>query len=340
MKRREFLQLAAVGATLPLLGQSLLTTEMRGDIPYRPLGLTGERVSIIGIGGFHIGIPLDEQLSIRIIRTAIDSGVNFMDNSWDYHQGLSEMRMGHALAEGYREKVFLMTKIDGRDKRTAMRQLDESLRRLNTDRVDLLQFHEVIRLTDVDAIFNPDEGALNAMFEARRQGKVRYIGFTGHKDPAIHRKMLEVAADNKFTFDAVQMPLNVMDAHFNSFEKQVLPMLLQKSIGVLGMKPMGDKIILESKKVTATECLHYAMNLPTSVVITGCESMPILDQALSAARTFKPMTKEQLSTLLAKTAEVARDGKYERYKTSHDFDATYRHPEWLGCVGCGWKIAF
>lgn len=339
---------------MPLLGQSVMQpgspfpaipappslTERRGDMPYRPLGLTGERVSIVGLGGFHLGIPLDEQMVIRLVRTAIDSGVNFMDNAWDYHTGLSEMRMGHALQDGYRKKVFLMTKVDGRDKHTAMHQLDESLRRLGTDWVDLLQFHEVIRFSDVDGIFNPKDGALNAMFDARRQGKIRYIGFTGHKDPAIHRRMLEVAAANKYTFDAVQMPLNVMDAHFNSFEKQVLPLLLEKNIGVLGMKSMGDKIILNSKTVTPTECLHYAMNLPTSTVITGCESLRILNQALDAARTFKPMTKEDVSALLAKTADAARNGQYELYKTSHDFDATYHNPKWLGCVKCGWRTIF
>jgi len=328
VKRREFLRLAAASAALPLL-QDSVRGEPSGEIPRRPLGLTGERVSIVGLGGHHIGRPRDEQLSIRIIRTAIDNGVNFMDNCWDYNRGISEIRMGHALRDGYRNKVMLMTKIDGRDFATATQQLNESLRRLETDYVDLLQFHEVIRFSDIDNILAPN-GALKAVLEARKAGKLRYIGFTGHKNPAIHRKMLETAFAQKFIFDAVQMPLNLMDAHFESFEKQVLPMLIEHNIGVLGMKPMGDQIILNSKTATPTECLHYAMNLPTTVVITGCESMPILQQALNAARTFTPMSKEQVASLLAKTAEAARSGQYELYKTSHNFDGTYHNPLWLG----------
>jgi uncharacterized protein len=301
-------------------------------IPYRTLGRTGERVSAIGIGGFHLGKPyLAELESIRIIRTAIDSGITFLDNSWDYYDGQSELRMGKALRNGYRHRAFLMTKIDGRDRATAARQIDESLRRLQTDRVDLLQHHEVIRMDDANRIFAPG-GAMEAVLEAKRAGKVRYIGFTGHKSPAIHLKTLATAASHHFHFDTVQMPLNVMDAHYRSFEKEVLPVLIMREIGVLGMKPMGDSVILESKTATPIECLHYAMNLPTSVVITGCDSMERLEQALTAARSFRPMRPAEVDALLAKTARAAREGRYELYKTTHKHDGTMEHPEWLSAV--------
>jgi aryl-alcohol dehydrogenase-like predicted oxidoreductase len=299
-------------------------------IPYRGLGRTGERVSAIGIGGYHLGKPyLEESESIRIIRTAIDNGVTFLDNSWDYYDGRSELRMGKALRDGYRHRAFLMTKIDGRDRPTAARQIDESLQRLQTDRIDLLQHHEVIRMDDPDRIFAAG-GAMEAALEAKSAGKVRYIGFTGHKSPEIHLKALETAARHQFHFDTVQLPLNVMDAHFESFEKKVLPVLLEREIGVLGMKPMGDAVILESKTATAVECLHYAMNLPTSVVITGCDSMERLNQALTAAHSFRAMPPAEVDALLARTAQVAREGRYELYKTSHKHDSTMEHPEWLG----------
>ena len=222
-----------------------------------------------------------------------------------------------------------MTKIDGRDKATAAKQIDESLKRLQTDHVDLLQFHEVIRDSDPDRIFAPG-GAIEAVQQAQKAGKVRPIGFTGHKSPEIHLKMLATASAHQFTFDTVQMPLNVMDHHFSSFETKVLPELVKQNIGVLGMKPMGDHFILQSKTATAVECLHYSMNLPTGVVITGCDSMIILQQALDAARSFQPMSKEQVATLLAKTAKAAKAGEYELYKTSHHFDGTFQNPQWLG----------
>jgi aryl-alcohol dehydrogenase-like predicted oxidoreductase len=297
---------------------------------YRILGNTGERVSAIGLGGWHLGLPqVDDQLSLRIIRRAIDRGITFMDNSWDYNGGASEIRMGKALRDGYRDKVFLMTKIDGRSKREATRQLDESLRRLQTDRVDLVQHHEVIRFEDPHRIFDA-EGANAALVEARAAGKLRYIGFTGHKDPRIHLHMLEVAREHDFSFDTVQMPLNVMDAHYRSFEKLVLPELVRQNIGVLGMKSMGNGIILKSRTVTAVECLHYALNLPTSVVITGCDSMEVLEQALEAARTFRPMSASQVQALLAKTKAAASHGEFEPFKTSSIFDSTATHPDWLG----------
>jgi aryl-alcohol dehydrogenase-like predicted oxidoreductase len=306
------------------------TGPRQSGIPERVLGHTGERVSAIGIGGWHLGLPqVDEALAIRIVRTAIDRGVTFMDNSWDYNDGASETRMGKALRDGYRDRVFLMTKIDGRSKKEAARQLDESLRRLHTDRIDLVQHHEVIRFEDPHRVFDR-EGANAALLEARRAGKLRFIGFTGHKDPHIHLHMLDVAREQGFTFDAVQMPLNVMDAHYRSFEKLVLPELVRQNIGVLGMKSMANGIILESKTVTPTECLHYAMHLPTSVVITGCDSMEILEQALEAARTFTPMSDAAVRQLLAKTQSAAARGTFELFKTSSLFDSTATHPEWLG----------
>jgi aryl-alcohol dehydrogenase-like predicted oxidoreductase len=300
-----------------------------GDMIYRTLGRTGQKVSAIGLGGYHIGIPPDEQEGIRITRSAIDRGITFLDNSWDYHDGGSEVRMGKALLDGYRDKVFLMTKIDGRTKDKAARQIEESLRRLQTDRIDLMQHHEVIRLEDPDRIF-AEKGAMEAVVEAQKAGKIRYIGFTGHKDPAVHLRALEIAAAHKFHFDTVQMPLNVMDAHFRSFEKHVLPVLVKEGIGVLGMKPLGSGEILKSGSVTAIECLHYALSLPTSVVINGMETMQRLDQALEAVRTFKPMNKEQIGALLARTAQPAATGKFEGFKTTPAFDATALHPEWLG----------
>jgi len=303
--------------------------ESRGQMPYRRLGRTGEMVSLVGLGGYHIGIQKEEQESIHLIRTAIDNGVNFLDNSWDYNEGVSEIRMGKALKDGYRKKAFLMTKIDGQDRKTADAQIEECLRRLQTETVDLLQFHEIIRMEDAGRIFAP-EGALEAVLEAKKAGKVQYIGFTGHKSPAVHLKMLQTAFDHGFTFDAVQMPLNVMDAHFDSFEKKVLPVLREHDIGVLGMKPLAEKFILDSKTASPVESLHYVMDLPVSTVITGCDSMDILEQALKAARTFQPLSAEERSALLARTAQAAAKGEYELYKTGTRFDATSRNPHWLG----------
>lgn len=301
-----------------------------GDMLYRTLGRTGERVSVIGMGGFHIAQHgLTEEESIRLVRAAIDRGITFMDNSWDYNEGQSELRMGKALRDGYRQKVFLMTKIDGRTKELAAKQIETSLQRLQTDHIDLIQHHEVIRFDDPDRIF-AEGGANEAMLEAKKAGKIRYIGFTGHKDPQIHLYMLKVAADHGFHFDAAQMPLNVMDAHFRSFAHLVVPELVQQEIGILGMKSMGDGVILKSKTVSPTECLHYAMSLPTSVVITGIDRPAILDQAIEAAKTFNPMNREQVTKLLAKTKEVAMAGKYELFKTSSHFDSTAKNPDWLG----------
>ena len=299
-------------------------------MPTSALGRTGETVSAIGLGGWHLALPhVDEPLSFRIVRSAIDNGITFMDNSWDYNDGQSELRMGKALRDGYRDRVFLMTKIDGRSKKEAARQLDESLRRLGTDRIDLVQHHEILRFEDPHRLFD-EHGANAALLEARQAGKLRYIGFTGHKDPRIHLHTLEVAEDHGFTFDTVQMPLNVMDAHYRSFEKLVLPELVRRRIGVLGMKPLANGIILRSGTVSATECLRYALHLPTDVVITGIDSMKVLEQALEVARTFRPLSEGEVTALLAKTADAALRGEYEPFKTSSIFDATAQHPEWLG----------
>ncbi len=330
VERRRFLEIATGASALAGVPSFTNGAETKGQVPRRRLGHTGEMVSMVGLGGYHLVKPeLPETESIRIVRAAIDNGLNFLDNCWDYNGGQSELRMGKALRDGYRQRAFLMTKIDGRDKKTGARQIEESLRRLETDHIDLLQFHEIIRMSDPDRIFAAG-GAMEAALEAKKAGKIRYIGFTGHKNPDVHLKMLETAANHHFRFDSVQMPLNVMDAHYDSFEKNVLPVLVKNDIGVLGMKPMGDHIILESKTVTPVECLHYAMNLPTSVVITGCDSMRIIDQALQAARSFRPMKPAEIEALLAKTAQAAQHGKYEHYKTTHTFDGTYQNPQWLG----------
>jgi predicted aldo/keto reductase-like oxidoreductase len=302
----------------------------KGDMLYRTLGHTGEQVSAIGMGGFHIGHPgLGEDKSIRLVRSAVDRGITFMDNSWDYNEGRSEVRMGKALKDGYRHKVFLMTKIDGRTKEVAARQIDTCLQRLQTDHIDLVQHHEVIRFDDPDRIF-AEGGANEAVLEARKAGKIRYIGFTGHKDPQIHLYTLKVASEHGFRFDSVQMPLNVMDAHFRSFTHMVLPELVKQKIGILAMKSMGDGVILKSNVVTAMECLHFALSLAASVVITGIDKLEILDQAFEATKSFMPMSHEQISQLLAKTKEVAIAGKYELFKTSSHFDSTAKHPDWLG----------
>jgi predicted aldo/keto reductase-like oxidoreductase len=333
--RREFLEtvtLGVAGASVAVSATTLIPQGIAaasGEMPYRILGRSGEKVSLLGLGGYHLGIQKDEQESIRIIRTALDNGVNFMDNSWDYNGGASEVRMGKALRDGYRQKAFLMTKFDGQIKDVAAQQIDESLRRLQTDTIDLMQFHEIIRPGDPDRIFGPG-GSFEAALDAKKAGKIRYIGFTGHKDPDIHLKMLTTAFQNGFTFDAVQMPLNVMDMHFKSFAHKVVPVLVEHGIGVLGMKSMAHGVILKSNTVTAVECLHYAMSLPTSVVINGCESLERLEQGLTAARTFSPLTQAALDSLRDRTAVAGHDGQYEPFKTSTQFDGTAHNPGWLG----------
>jgi aryl-alcohol dehydrogenase-like predicted oxidoreductase len=297
---------------------------------YRPLGRTGEQVSAIGLGGWHLGLEhVDQPLAERIIHAAIDRGITFMDNCWDYNEGESERRMGRALQGGRRSKIFLMTKIDGRNRKEAARQLDESLQRLQTDYIDLVQHHEILRYEDPHRIFD-EEGAQGALEDAKKAGKLRYTGFTGHKDPRIHLYMLEVAAEMGFRMDTAQLPLNVMDAHYRSFEKLALPELVRQGVGVLGMKSMANGIILKSGTVTALECLQYALRLPASVVITGIDRMELLDQALEAVAAYQTLSEADVQAILARTAPAARRGEFEPFKTTSLFDGTAVHPDWLG----------
>jgi aryl-alcohol dehydrogenase-like predicted oxidoreductase len=298
-------------------------------MPLRTLGRTGVKVSLLGIGGFHLGIPKDDKEAVRIIHAAMDHGVTFLDNCWDYNGGKSEQRMGQALAEpSRRQKAFLMTKLDGRTRDSAQKQLEQSLQRLRTDHIDLVQVHEVIRMEDPDRVFGAG-GAIEALVAAKKAGKLRFIGFTGHKDPAIHLHMLATAAAHGFTFDCVQMPVNVMDAHYKSFAKNVIPKAHEREMGVLGMKPLGSGIILQAGVAEARECLRYSMSQPVSVQITGCDTMGVLEQALSVALGFSPMPTADQERLLARTAGPAADGRYERFKTSDQFDGTAKHPKWL-----------
>jgi predicted aldo/keto reductase-like oxidoreductase len=328
VSRRRFVEIAASITAMCSLRAELWATEERDGIPYKTFGSTGEKVSAIGLGGYHIGTPEDAE-SIRIIRTAIDGGINFMDNCWDYNHGASEEKMGKALRDGYRQRVFLMTKIDGRDKKTAAAQIDESLRRLQTDHIDLMQMHEVIRMNDPEKIFAKG-GAIEALNEAKKAGKIRFIGFTGHKSPDIHLHMVKTADEHGVKLDGVLMPVNVMDAHFESFVGKVMPVLVEKKIGIQTMKPMGGGVILQSKTVSAPECLRFAMSQPTDVVITGCDSMDLVKQALDSARNFKAMNREEIAALLSRTSTAAAEGKFELYKTSTNFDGTTHNPQWLG----------
>lgn len=368
MKRRTFLHGAAAAAaafaagqkslhgqepnnprTQVPLGQEFLTSpnpedarllprtqhpgELRGEMLYRKLGTTGVEVSAIGVGGSHIGKPsIPDDEAIRLIHQAIDRGINFMDNAWDYNNGRSEEIVGKALAQGgYRQKAFLMTKIDGRTQQAAQQQIDQSLQRLRTDHLDLLQHHEIIRFEDPDRVF-ANEGSMEAVMRAKQAGKVRFIGFTGHKDPHVHLYMLDVARDHGFHFDTAQMPLNVMDAHFRSFAQLVVPRLISEGTGVLAMKCFGGGtgIILKSKTIQPLDCLHYSLNLPVSVVITGIDNQNVLDQAFTAAKSFHPMDEQELAALIAKTRQVAMTGAFELFKTTAHFDSTAEHPQWLG----------
>ncbi len=355
MERRSFLQGAAAGAGLAATSSAgaavtapgLPNTrpkdaadlpfvtdagERRGEMLYRSFGRHDEKISAIGMGGFHLGKnAVSDDEATRLIHAGIDRGITFMDNCWDYNGGRSELRMGVALSQGgYRDKVFLMSKMDGRTKQEAMRQIDESLKRLRTDRIDLVQHHEILRFDDPDRVF-AEGGAMEAFVEARKAGKLRYIGFTGHKDPRIHLQMLEVAEERGFQFDSVQMPLNVMDAHFRSFGHLVLPYLVQHGIAALGMKTFGDGVILKSDApIKPLEYLHFCLNLPTSVVITGIESQRDLDQAFEAVKTFQPMDKAKVAELLERSKPYALQGKYELFKTSATFDGTAKNAAWLG----------
>jgi aryl-alcohol dehydrogenase-like predicted oxidoreductase len=334
MDRRSFIG-SALGA---LVGAAVLQRLGGGDgagaaeepMPTRPLGRTGARVSILGLGGAHVGRQDDPAESVRLVRAAVDAGITFLDNSWDYSDGQSEARMGKALRDGYRARVFLMTKFDGRDRKSASRQIDESLKRLRTDHVDLLQFHEIIRPTDPERIFAAG-GAIEAALAARQAGKARFLGFTGHKSPELHLAMLRACEAHGFRPDTVQMPLNVLDAGYDSFQAKVLPELARRGIGVLGMKPLGDGYVLRSEVVSAEEGLRYAMSVPgVGVTITGIDRQAILEQALRLARGFRPLDEAARRALERRAAAAARKGEFEAYKTSHVFDSTHQHPEWLG----------
>ncbi len=347
MDRRGFIRtVAAVAAagTLPLeayaapdehvqpkAGSVTASIPQHPDMKYRALGTTGEAVSLVGMGGFHLAKPggMDNAEAIRVVHAGLDAGFNFCDNCWDYNGGESELRLGRALAQGgYRNKIFLMTKIDGRTATAAAGQLETSLRRLQTDHIDLLQFHEIIRPDDPARVFAPG-GALEAVLQARAQGKIRYIGFTGHKSPAIHASMFEMADRHGFHFDTVQMPLNVMDAHYDSFERTVVPMAVARGTGIIGMKAFGDNYILKSRVVSPIQMLQYPMSLPISIQVTGIDGMPILAQALDAVRSYVPPTPEQRAALLARSAAVAMTGRTELYKTTEHFDGTNHNPQWL-----------
>ncbi|HEX9052670.1 MAG TPA: aldo/keto reductase [Anaeromyxobacter sp.] len=324
MTRREFLQLAMAATLAP----TAVGANAPEGLPRRKLGRTGAEVSIVGLGGFHMGMQEDPGESVRIVRTAVDGGIDFLDNCWDYNDGESERRMGRALRDGYRRRVFLMTKVDGRSREKAAAQLDESLRRLGTDAIDLVQLHEVIRESDPGGAFAAG-GAIEALVAARQAGKLRFIGFTGHKSPRWHLAMLREADRHGFAFDTVQMPLNVLDAHHESFERQVLPELVRRGAGVIGMKPMADGRIVRRGLASAEECLRYAMSLPASVVVTGCDSVERVEQALRVARAFRVPREPEVKALLARTAAAARGGTDELYKTTRQYDGTAQHPEWL-----------
>jgi uncharacterized protein len=287
------------------------------QVPTRPFGRTGIPVSILALGGWHLGLPKTERESTRLVHAAIDGGITFMDNAWDYNEGASETRMGKALV-GHRDKVFLMTKAcpHGRDARTAMRQLEESLRRLKTDYLDLWQIHEVI-FDDEPARYFAPGGAVEALDRARQQGKVRFVGFTGHKDPDLHLQMLA----HDYPWDSCQLPLNCFDATFRSFEQRVLPELNRRGIAAIGMKSLGgDGRAVESRVVTPQEAIRYTLSLPIATLVSGIDTMRVLRQNLAVAQGFRPMTARQRQMLLRRVASIARDGRFELYKISAAFD--------------------
>ena len=317
-------------AVLPPARSPRASTRFRRGPNCRVASLAGlaSALSILGLGGYHLGFPTEED-SIRLVRMALDHGMNFLDNCWDYNGGISELRMGKALRDGYRQKAFLMTKLDGRTAEATRQQLEQSMQRLQVDVIDLVQIHEVIRPDDPERCF-ASKGTIEALLAARKAGKLRFIGFTGHKDPDIHRHMLDVARQNGFRFDTVQMPVNVLDAHYRSFEREVIPVARRDGTSVLGMKPMGAGLILMSGAANAEECLRYAMSVPgISVTITGCDSQGVLEQALAIALDFHPMLDAERETLLARTAAAAQGGIWEKFKTTHEFDGTVHNERWL-----------
>lgn len=328
--RRHFLQ----GATAAALAQQVLAqTSPAGaaGLPTRILGRTGARVSILCLGGWHIGAVKDQNEAVRIMHAAIDEGLTFFDNAWDYHNGGSEEIMGRALQGGKRQKVFLMTKNCERDHAGSMKNLDDSLRRMKTDYIDLWQFHEMCYHNDPDWVF--EKGGLKAALEARQAGKVRYIGFTGHKDPLIHLKMLS----KPHAWDASQMPINVLDAHFRSFQKEVVPVCLRKDVGVIGMKGLAGGFpngrILSELGLTAEECFRYCLSLPVTTQVVGINSMAHLKQDIAIARDFKPMTAAEMRALEDRVAAEAGDGRHELFKSTQTFDGPHHRKQHGFAVG-------
>jgi predicted aldo/keto reductase-like oxidoreductase len=313
--RRRFLQqMFGLGAAALPWPQAAGARE--SAIPRRRLGRTNEMVSMLGLGGWHMGSINDDRQAIGLVREAVDLGVTFMDNAWGYHQGRSEELMGRALTGGRRQKVFLMTKHHGRDKKTSMRHLEDSLRRLGTDVIDLWQFHEVIYRDDPDRILGPN-GGIEAAELAKQQGKVRFIGFTGHKDPAVFLRMLS----NDYPWDAVQMPVNVLDAHFRSFQQRILPLLIKRDIGAIAMKSLASGHLLRTGTVTPAEALTYTWSQPVTTLVSGMPSSRILHTNARLAAHFRPLSREEQGRLLARTEKIARSGEYEPFKTTRGYDS-------------------
>jgi predicted aldo/keto reductase-like oxidoreductase len=295
-----------------------------GGIPLRPLGKTGETVTMICLGGYHSSTHPDESASIRLIQRAIDEGITFLDNAWDYHDGAAEERMGKAISQGNRrEKVFLMTKCCGRTARDAQSNLEDSLRRLRTDHLDLWQFHEIVYDNDPDWIF-ASGGAIETALKAKEEGKVRFLGFTGHKDPSIHLKMLA----KPYPWSTVQMPLNVMDSQFRSFQHKVLPALNQRGIAALGMKSLGGtgKIVADGI-LTIEEALRYVLSLPIAALVSGIDSEKVLEQNLAIVRDFKPLAATEMAAIETKVQTIAGDGRYELFKSSKVFDGRFHRKQ-------------
>jgi aryl-alcohol dehydrogenase-like predicted oxidoreductase len=318
--RREFLKQTAAGATLAALAESVIaqtSTASATGLPTRVLGRTGQRVSILCLGGWHLGSIKDDAEAIRLVRAALDEGMTFMDNCWDYHDGRSEELMGRAL-EGRRDQAFVMTKNCERDHAGSMRCLEDSLRRLRTDRIDLWQFHEMVYDNDPDWVF--EKGGMKAALEARKAGKVRFIGFTGHKDPRIHLRML----GKPFDWDAAQMPVNALDAHYRSFQKEVVPVCLEKNVGVIGMKGFGGgNGIARGAGLTAAEAYRYALSQPVASQVVGMVGLDQVKQNVALARDFKPMSDAEKAALLDRVREVAGDGRFELFKSSQTFDGPH-----------------
>jgi uncharacterized protein len=331
IERRTFIQagLASAGTVLAntILRDQIATAAQppqrtnngADQIPRRPLGKTGAQVSIIGLGGYHLGTVQTQELAVRLVQEAVDAGITFFDNAWEYNDHRSEEWMGIGL-QGRRDKVFLMSKVctHGRDKNVAMQQLEESLKRLGTDHLDLWQIHEVIYENDPDLHF-ANGGVVEALDEAKKQGKVRFVGFTGHKSPAIHLKMLA----HDYPFDTVQMPLNCFDATYRSFEQQVLPELQRRGIAALGMKSLGgDGQPILYGVVRAEEALHYAMSLPVATTICGIDSLDVLRQNVEIARAFQPMPAQEMQALRQRCRPHSGDGHLELFKTTKKYDGS------------------